>query len=96
MEIVAEALQVPLAGIDTLLLKSAKDLAFSSTCAAFGRAAAVTMRKEGEQSRTGCTGRSPTAPCSVQEGRHRDKFAISGAIGRSVGLVIKIEAKLEV
>jgi len=37
MEIVAEALHVPLAEIGPLSLKSTKDLPFSSTCAAFGR-----------------------------------------------------------
>ena len=49
MEIVAEALQVPLAEIGPLSQQSTKDLPFSSTCAAFGRGAAVTMRKEGER-----------------------------------------------
>jgi len=37
MEIVAEALQVPLSEIGPLSMQSTKDLPFSSTCAAFGR-----------------------------------------------------------
>ena len=49
MEIVAEVLKVPLAEIGPLSLQSTKVLPFSTTCAAFGRGAAVTMQKEGER-----------------------------------------------
>jgi len=89
VEIVAEALQLPLAGIDTLLLKSAKDVAFSSTCAAFGRAAAVTMRKEGKHKEDILNGLHESianrAMTLFKKVGIADKFAISGGIGRSVG-----------
>ena len=99
MEIVAEALQVPLAEIGPLSLKSTKDLAFSSTCAAFGRGAAVTMRKEGERKEDILDGLHESIAnrvmALVKKVGIADKFVISGGIGRNVGLVKKIEARLD-
>jgi predicted CoA-substrate-specific enzyme activase len=99
MEIVAEALHVPLSEIGPLSLQSTKLLPFSSTCAAFGRGAAVTMRKEGESKADILNGlhaaiASRVMPLVKKVGI-ADKFVISGGIGRNVGLVEKIEAKLE-
>jgi predicted CoA-substrate-specific enzyme activase len=99
MEIVAEALQVPLAEIGPLSLKSTKVLAFSSTCAAFGRGAAVTMRKEGERKEDILDGLHESIAnrviALVKKVGIADKFVISGGIGRNVGLVKKIEARLD-
>jgi predicted CoA-substrate-specific enzyme activase len=99
MEIVAEALQVPLAEIGPLSLESTKDLPFSSTCAAFGRGAAVTMRKEGERKEDILNGLHESIANRVMTLTKKigiaDKFVISGGIGRNVGLVKKIEARLE-
>jgi predicted CoA-substrate-specific enzyme activase len=98
MEIVAEALQVPLAEIGPLSLESKKDLAFSSTCAAFGRGAAVTMRKEGERKEDILNGLHESIAnrvmALVKKVGIADKFVISGGIGRNVALVQKIEARL--
>jgi len=99
MEIVAEALQVPLAEIGPLSLESKKDLAFSSTCAAFGRGAAVTMRKEGERKEDILNGLHESIAnrvmALVKKVGIADKFVISGGIGRNVALVKKIEARLD-
>jgi (R)-2-hydroxyacyl-CoA dehydratese activating ATPase len=99
MEIVAEALQVPLSEIGPLSLHSTKVLPFSSTCAAFGRGAAVTMRKEGERKEDILAGLHEVIAkrvlALVKKVGIADKFVISGGIGRNVGLVKKIEARLE-
>jgi len=99
MEIVAEALQVPLAEIGPLSQQSTKDLPFSSTCAAFGRGAAVTMSKEGERKEDILNGLHEAIAnrvmALVKKVGIADKFVISGGIGRNVGLVKKIEARLD-
>jgi predicted CoA-substrate-specific enzyme activase len=99
MEIVAEALQVPLDQIGPLSLESTKDLPFSSTCAAFGRGAAVTMRKEGEAKEDILNGLHQSIAnrvvALVKKVGIADKFVISGGIGRNVALVKWIEARLD-
>jgi predicted CoA-substrate-specific enzyme activase len=99
LEIVAEVLQVPLAEIGPLSLESKKDLPFSSTCAAFGRGAAVTMRKEGERKEDILNGLHEAIAnrvmALVKKVGIADKFVISGGIGRNVALVKKIEARLD-
>ena len=99
MEIVAEALHVPLEEIGPLSLKSTKDLPFSSTCAAFGRGAAVTMSKEGERKEDILNGLHEAIAnrvmALVRKVGIADKFVISGGIGRNVALVKKIEARLD-
>jgi len=99
MEIVAEALHVPLAEIGPLSLQSTKNLPFSSTCAAFGRGAAVTMSKEGERKEDILNGLHEAIAnrvmALVKKVGIADKFVISGGIGRNVALVKKIEARLD-
>ena len=98
MEIVAEVLHVPLDEIGPLSLQSTKVLAFSSTCAAFGRGAAVAMRKEGERKEDILAGLHESIATRVMALVRKvgiaDKFVITGGIGRNVGLVSKIEQKL--
>jgi len=99
MEIVAEVLHVPLPEIGPLSLKSTKVLPFSTTCAAFGRGAAVAMRKQGERKEDILAGLHEAIAKRVLALARRvgvaDKFVITGGIGRNVGLVSKIEDKLE-
>ena len=99
MEIVADALHVPLAEIGPLSLKSTKNLAFSTTCAAFGRGAAVSMLKEGERKEDILAGLhqaiATRVTALVKKVGIADKFAITGGIGRNVGLVSRIEKKLD-
>jgi predicted CoA-substrate-specific enzyme activase len=98
MEIVAEALHVPLSEIGPMSLESTKDLPFSTTCAAFGRGAAVTMMKEGERKEDILAGLHDAVATRVVALVKRvgiaDKFAITGGIGRNVGLVSRIEGLL--
>jgi predicted CoA-substrate-specific enzyme activase len=99
MEIVAEALHVPLSEIGPRSLQSTKDLPFSTTCAAFGRGAAVTMMKEGERKEDILAGLHEAIAKRVLALVKRvgiaDKFVISGGIGRNVGLVSRIEERLD-
>ena len=99
MEIVAEALHVPLSQIGPLSLDSKKDLPFSTTCAAFGRGAAVTMMKEGERKEDILAGLHDAVAKRVYALVKRvgieDKFVITGGIGRNVGLVSRIERMLD-
>jgi predicted CoA-substrate-specific enzyme activase len=99
MEIVAEALHVPLSEIGPMSLQSTKDLPFSSTCAAFGRGAAVALMKEGERKEDILAGLHDAIAKRVLSIVKRvgiaDKFVISGGIGRNVGLVSRIEEKID-
>ena len=99
MEIVADALHVPLPEIGPLSLKSTKNLAFSTTCAAFGRGAAVAMLKEGERKEDILAGLhqaiATRVTALVKKVGIADKFAITGGIGRNVGMVSRIEQKLD-
>jgi predicted CoA-substrate-specific enzyme activase len=98
MEIVAEVLHIPLPEIGPLSLKSTKVLPFSTTCAAFGRGAAVTLMKEGERKEDILAGLheaiASRVTALVKKVGIADKFAITGGIGRNVGLVSKIEQKI--
>ena len=99
MEIVAEVLQVPLSEIGPLALKSTKVLPFSTTCAAFGRGAAVALLKEGERKEDILAGLheaiATRVTMLVRKVGIADKFVITGGIGRNVGLVSKIEQRLD-
>jgi predicted CoA-substrate-specific enzyme activase len=98
MEIVAEVLHVALPEIGPLSLKSTKVLPFSTTCAAFGRGAAVTLMKEGERKEDILAGLheaiASRVTAVVKKVGLADKFAITGGIGRNVGMVSKIEQKI--
>jgi predicted CoA-substrate-specific enzyme activase len=95
MEIVAEALNVSLDDIGPLSLENTKELPFSTTCAAFGRGAAVTMRKQGEAKEDILAGLHEAVARRVtglvNKVGFADEFVISGGIGRNVGLVSRIE-----
>jgi (R)-2-hydroxyacyl-CoA dehydratese activating ATPase len=95
LEIVAEALNVPLDEIGPLSLQNTKELPFSTTCAAFGRGAAVTMRKQGEEKADILAGLHEAVARRVtglvNKVGFADEFVISGGIGRNVGLVSRIE-----
>jgi predicted CoA-substrate-specific enzyme activase len=99
MEIVAEALHIPLSEIGPLSLQKKKDLPLSTTCAAFGRGAAVTMMKEGERKEDILAGLHEAIAKRVLALVKRvgiaDKFVITGGIGRNVGLVSRIEERLD-
>jgi predicted CoA-substrate-specific enzyme activase len=99
LEIVAEALHVPLSDIGPLALKSTKVLPFSTTCAAFGRGAAVSLLKEGERKEDILAGLHEAIATRVtglvRKVGIADKFVITGGIGRNVGLVNRIEQRID-
>jgi (R)-2-hydroxyacyl-CoA dehydratese activating ATPase len=99
MEIVAEVLHVALPEIGPLSMESTKVLPFSTTCAAFGRGAAVTMMKEGERKADILAGLheaiASRVTALVKKVGIAEKFAITGGIGRNVGLVSRIQEKLD-
>jgi predicted CoA-substrate-specific enzyme activase len=99
MEIVAEVLQVPLPEIGPLALQSTKVLPFSTTCAAFGRGAAVALRKQGERKEDILAGLHEAIATRVMALVRKvgiaDKFVITGGIGRNVGMVSRIEQRLD-
>ena len=84
---------MPLAEIGPLSLKSTKVLPFSTTCAA------VTMQKEGERKEDILAGLheaiATRVTMLVRKVGIADKFVITGGIGRNVGLVSKIENRLD-
>jgi activator of 2-hydroxyglutaryl-CoA dehydratase len=85
--------------IGPLSLKSTKVLPFSTTCAAFGRGAAVSMMKEGERKEDILAGLheaiATRVTALVKKVGIADKFVITGGIGRNVGLVKKIEQRVD-
>lgn len=99
MEIVAEALHIPLSDIGPLSLQFSKVLPFSTTCAAFGRGAAVALMKEGERKEDILAGLheaiAKRVVSLVKKVGIADKFVITGGIGRNVGLVSRIEERLD-
>jgi predicted CoA-substrate-specific enzyme activase len=98
MEIVADVLQVPLSEIGSMSLENTKDLPFSTTCAAYGRGAAVALLKEGERKEDILAGLHESVATRVTALVKKigiaDKFVITGGIGRNVGLVKRIEERL--
>jgi predicted CoA-substrate-specific enzyme activase len=98
MEIVAEVLHLPLDDIGSLSMQSTKVLPFSTTCAAFGRGAAVALLKEGERKEDILAGLheaiATRVTTLVKKVGIAEKFVISGGIGRNVGLVTRIEDRL--
>jgi len=99
MEIVAEALHVPLDEIGPRSLTSTKQLPFTTTCAAFGRSAAMALLKQGERKEDILDGLhdaiAKRAVALVKKVGVAEQFVISGGIGRNVGLVAKIRERLD-
>ncbi len=79
-------------------LTSTKALPFSTTCAAYGRGAAVALQKEGERKEDILAGLheaiATRVTALVAKVGITDKFVITGGIGRNVGLVSRIENRL--
>lgn len=99
VEIVAEAMQIPLSEVGPVSQTSTKCLPFTTTCATFGRGAAVALLKRGEKKEDILNGLhdaiAKRAVALVKKVGLVDKFVISGGIGRNVGLVAKIKERLE-
>jgi len=98
LEIIADALNVPLVEIGELSLKSTKEISFSATCTVFVKSEAVALMKQGVNKADILTGLHEAITQRVMTLLRRvgieDKFVITGGIGKNVGVVARIGKKL--
>jgi predicted CoA-substrate-specific enzyme activase len=98
MEIIADALKIPLAEIGELSLKSTKEIAFSRVCAVFARSEAVAFRRQGVDKADILAGLheaiSSKVLALIRSVGLRARFVLTGGIARNVGVVTKLGQKL--
>jgi predicted CoA-substrate-specific enzyme activase len=99
MEIIAEALKVPLFEVGELSLKSTKPIAFNAVCAIFVKSEALALMKQGVSKPDILAGLHEMISQRVLTLLKRvgieDEFVITGGIARNVGVVTRIEQKLD-
>jgi benzoyl-CoA reductase subunit A len=99
LEIIADALKVPLFEIGELSLTSAKDIAFTNVCAVFAKSEAIAFMRKGESRADILAGLHEVIANRVIGMLRRvgiaDRFVITGGIARNVGVVTRIREKLE-
>jgi predicted CoA-substrate-specific enzyme activase len=99
LEIIADALNVPLSEIGRLSLESTKDISFSAVCTVFVKSEAVAFMKQGVNKADIMAGLHEAITQRVMTLLKRvgieDKFVITGGIGKNVGVVTKLEEKLD-
>jgi predicted CoA-substrate-specific enzyme activase len=98
MEIIADALAVPLAEIGRLSLTSTKPVVFSNSCAVFARSEAVAFMRAGESKADILAGLHDAvvrrALSLLKRVGIEEEFVITGGIAKNVGVVAKIEEQL--
>jgi len=99
LEIIADALNVPLSEIGRLSLESTKDISFSAVCTVFVKSEAVAFMKQGVNKADIMAGLHKAITQRVMTLLKRvgiaDKFVITGGIGKNVGVVMKLGEKLD-
>jgi benzoyl-CoA reductase subunit A len=99
LEIIADALNVPLSEIGRLSLESTKDISFSAVCTVFVKSEAVALMKQGVNKADIMAGLHEAITQRVMTLLKRvgikDKFVITGGIGKNVGVVTKLGEKLD-
>jgi predicted CoA-substrate-specific enzyme activase len=99
LELVAEGLKVPLSEVGPLSLKSTKDLPFNGSCAVHAKREALSMMKHGESKADILAALHKSISARVAGMVKRvglaDKFVITGGISKNVGMVARIEDKLD-
>jgi benzoyl-CoA reductase subunit A len=99
LEIIADALNVPLSEIGRLSLESTKDISFSAVCTVFVKSEAVALMKQGVSKADILAGLHKAISQRVVTLLKRvgieEKFVITGGIGKNVGVVTKLEEKLD-
>jgi predicted CoA-substrate-specific enzyme activase len=99
MDIIAEALKVPLFEVGELSLKSPKPIAFNAVCAIFVKSEALALMKQGVSKADILAGLHEMISQRVLTLLKRvgieDEFVITGGIARNVGVVTRIEQKLD-
>jgi predicted CoA-substrate-specific enzyme activase len=98
MEIIADALNVPLFEIGALSLTSTKAIAFSRVCAVYAKSEAMAFMRQGVSKVDILAGLHDAISTRVVAMLRRvgieHKFVITGGIARNVGVVTKIGEKL--
>jgi predicted CoA-substrate-specific enzyme activase len=99
LEIIADALNVPLSEIGRLSLESTKDISFSAVCTVFVKSEAVAFMKQGVSKADILAGLHKAISQRVVTLLKRvgieDKFVITGGIGKNVGVVTKLGEQLD-
>jgi benzoyl-CoA reductase subunit A len=99
LEIIADALNVPLFEVGELSLKSTKEISFSAVCTVFVKSEAVALMKQGVNKADILAGLHEAITQRVMTLLKRvgiaDKFVITGGIGKNVGVVTKLGEKLD-
>ncbi len=98
LEVIADALNVPLSEIGGLSLKSTKDISFNAGCTVFVKSEAVALMKQGVNKADILAGLHAAITQRVMTLLKRvgieDKFVITGGIGKNVGVVTKLADQL--
>jgi benzoyl-CoA reductase subunit A len=94
VEIIAEAMKVPLFEVGELSLRSTKEITFSAVCTVFVKSEAVALLKQGVSKADILAGLHEAISRRVVTLLKRvgveDKFVITGGIARNVGVVTRI------
>ncbi len=98
LEIIADALKVPLFEVGELSLESTKEITFSAVCTVFVKSEAVALLKQGMSKADILAGLheaiSRRVVTLLQRVGIANKFVITGGIGKNVGVVTKIGEQL--
>ena len=99
MEVMADALKVPLFEIGGLSLESKKQIPFNTVCTVFVKSEAVALMKQGVSKADILAGLHKVIATRVVTLVKRvgiaDKFVITGGLGRNVGVIARIRHKLD-
>jgi len=98
LEVMADALKVPLFEIGELSMESTKNIPVRSVCTVFARSEAIALMRQGENKADILAGLHEAISQRVVALLRRvgieDKFVITGGVARNVGVVTRIEEKL--
>lgn len=99
IEIIADALKVPLCEVGRLSLESTNDIPFSTACTVFVKNEALALLKQGVSKADILAGLheviSQRAVTLLKRVGIAEKFVITGGIGRNPGVVARIREKLD-
>jgi predicted CoA-substrate-specific enzyme activase len=98
IEIIADALKVPLAEVGELSLASTNSIVFNTVCTVFVKNEALALMKQGVGKADILAGLhdaiSSRVVSLIRRVGIKDKFVITGGLGNNVGVIAKIEEKL--
>jgi len=98
LEVMSDALKVPLSEIGELSMESTKNIPVRSVCTVFARSEAIALMRRGESKADILAGLHEAISQRVVALLRRvgigEKFVITGGVARNVGVVTRIEEKL--